>query len=69
MQAALVDYMYQEGTKFADIRVILSRSAEGSGFKDVACINLNDTFDRVELLGEKLEPQEILDLLKDPHCP
>lgn len=65
----IVEYGYQEGTKYADIRVILPRSSEEVIFKDVACINLEDTFDRAEIHGQNIEHQEILDLLQDPHCP
>ncbi len=65
----IVDYGYQEGTKHADIRVILPRSSEGVIFKSISCKNLEDTFDSVAIHGRNLERQEIIELLKDPHCP
>lgn len=65
----IVDYSYQEGTKYADIRVVLPRSSEEVIFKSIGCANLEDTFDNVGIHGRNLERQEIIELLKDPHCP
>jgi hypothetical protein len=64
----IVEYGYQEGTEYTNIRVILTHSNEVI-FKAVACINLENTFDSVDVHGQNLERRDILDLLKDPHCP
>jgi hypothetical protein len=64
----IVEYSHQEGTKYADIRIIIDFDYEILS-KYVRCANLEDTFDSVEIHGQDLERQDILNLLQDPHCP
>jgi hypothetical protein len=64
----IVEYSYQEGDRYADIRIILDFDREITS-KHVRCVNLQDTFDSVEIHGAALTREQIAVLLQDPHCP